>query len=386
MSLSDTALSVLARLGLSNDGAFAGIAIGYIAVQAYYNYVSSSTALHKITHAKSVPISDLRSLLDNTSENLVVVRGFVQAKSFLNGSWQTLRPNVISHDASGETGVALQRTLSYVYDDWSILAGITSDFKRLPFIGRRKSLRTPKQTSLRSVPFVLVGTSLWPHPEYVSVNLEGSDQPLPLTTVYSHLEPVSVTPLTFLQAIFGHPYPVGVLDEEKILPLGKEITAIGVCSLQEGNPQIKAFKDLPYFLTEKSKDDMVQHLTFKSSILFWCTIIFGSASLAILGYSSFKNWRRWKEWRQRRQDLQARSVEIDETDDSTQVQDDDGTEDIPDGQLCVICLMRRRRSAFVPCGHLACCQRCALSVERDSSPKCPLCRQAIRTSVRIYNS
>lgn len=60
--------------------------------------------------------------------------------------------------------------------------------------------------------------------------------------------------------------------------------------------------------------------------------------------------------------------------------------DIPDGELCVICLMRRRRSAFIPCGHLVCCQSCALSVERDLSPKCPVCRQAIRNSVRIYDS
>lgn len=60
--------------------------------------------------------------------------------------------------------------------------------------------------------------------------------------------------------------------------------------------------------------------------------------------------------------------------------------DVPEGQLCVICLMRQRRSAFVPCGHLVCCPRCALSVERELSPKCPVCRQTIRSSVRIYDS
>ena len=41
---------------------------------------------------------------------------------------------------------------------------------------------------------------------------------------------------------------VGLLDEEKILPLGKDITAVGVCSLKDGIPEIKSCKDLPYFL------------------------------------------------------------------------------------------------------------------------------------------
>lgn len=41
---------------------------------------------------------------------------------------------------------------------------------------------------------------------------------------------------------------VGLLDEEKILPLGKDITAVGVFSFKNGIPEIKSCKDLPYFL------------------------------------------------------------------------------------------------------------------------------------------
>lgn len=66
--------------------------------------------------------------------------------------------------------------------------------------------------------------------------------------------------------------------------------------------------------------------------------------------------------------------------------DDDEIEDVPDGQLCVICVMRRRRSAFIPCGHLVCCQGCAIAVEREVAPKCPVCRQEIRNSVRIFET
>lgn len=81
------------------------------------------------------------------------------------------------------------------------------------------------------------------------------------------------------------------------------------------------------------------------------------------------------------------AAESDNSSPESEVEDvDEDVGDVPDGQLCVICLMRRRRSAFVPCGHLVCCRRCAFSVERDLAPKCPVCRQSIRGSVRIYDA
>ncbi|KAH9611262.1 hypothetical protein KSS87_008935 [Heliosperma pusillum] len=59
----------------------------------------------------------------------------------------------------------------------------------------------------------------------------------------------------------------------------------------------------------------------------------------------------------------------------TEFLEDGDVGDVSDGQLCVIliCLTRRQRAAFVPCGQLVYCQRCALSVERDLAPKCPVC-------------
>lgn len=94
-----------------------------------------------------------------------------------------------------------------------------------------------------------------------------------------------------------------------------------------------------------------------------------------------RNWFRWKEWRRQRQQRVEQPRDI-----TAESNTDDDLGDVSDGELCVICLMRRRRSAFIPCGHLVCCPRCALLVERDSNPKCPVCRQTIRTSVRIYDS
>ncbi|KAJ6850804.1 E3 ubiquitin-protein ligase SPL2-like [Iris pallida] len=196
-------------------------------------------------------------------------------------------------------------------------------------------------------------------------------------TVYHHLHPVQATPYTFLQAIFGNGYAVGLLDEEKILPVGEEITAVGICRTQHGIVEIKSCPELPCFLSNMTKGEIEADLEVKTRILFWSGFVLGAVSISILSYAVVRNWQRWKSWRQVQQLHEDAQV---------QTSSDNGSDDVPDGQLCIICLMRRRRSAFVPCGHLVCCSSCAMSVERNSSPKCPLCRQNIRSSIRIYDS
>lgn len=97
---------------------------------------------------------------------------------------------------------------------------------------------------------------------------------------------------------------------------------------------------------------------------------------------SCRNWARWKAWRSRRRQQEAwireEAERIDQVDESE-------SQEVGDGQLCVVCLRRRRRSAFVPCGHLVCCSSCAFMIERDETPLCPICRQSIRSSVRVYD-
>lgn len=58
------------------------------------------------------------------------------------------------------------------------------------------------------VPFVLVEGQGWSHSDFVVVNMDGSRHPLPLITVYHQLQPINASPYTFLQALFGHEYPV----------------------------------------------------------------------------------------------------------------------------------------------------------------------------------
>ncbi|CAL1544048.1 unnamed protein product [Lymnaea stagnalis] len=46
---------------------------------------------------------------------------------------------------------------------------------------------------------------------------------------------------------------------------------------------------------------------------------------------------------------------------------------------CTICLTQEACAAFVPCGHIACCQRCSKFFK-----KCPICRGEVKTSFRVF--
>ncbi|XVF86901.1 hypothetical protein PTKIN_Ptkin18bG0078100 [Pterospermum kingtungense] len=386
MSSHEQALaSLISQLALSFDGAVLGAALAYAAFRTIFRFKSTSNALRKIRGAPSLRVADLRSILeedksDSTEEHVVVVRGAVDVKPPAEGrSWKTPKNSVLVSQESGDKAVIIQRTQTYIYHEWRGLFGWTSDLRAI--IG--KSWNKKESTSMRTVPFLLVEGRQWPQSDFVIVNMDGSRHSLPLTTVYHHLQPINASPYTFLQALFGHEYPVGLLDEEKILPLGKEISAVGICSFNNGVPEIKSCKELPYFLSDMTKDQMLVDLAFKTKILFWSSIILGSLSIGILGYAFVRNWNKWKEWRVRRF---AQSTHAASDDTTSEIAADEESGDVPDGELCVICLMRRRRSAFIPCGHLVCCQRCAVSVEREVLPKCPVCRMPIRSSVRIYAS
>ncbi|KAK1360295.1 RING-type E3 ubiquitin transferase [Heracleum sosnowskyi] len=382
MSVDQAAAAVLSQIALAADGAVLGLTLAYVAVRSILKYTSSSSALRKIHDAPSVRVSDLRSLLSTSDDGkIIVVRGSVEAKSVVEGNWKSLRAsNALVSPESGEKGVVLLRTQTCIYNEWRGFFGWTSDIRSL----FARSWKEQESSSLRTVPFILVDGGIWPYSDYVVVNMDGSRHPIPLVTVYHHLQPITASPYTFLQALFGHEYPVGLLDEEKILPLGKDITAVGICSLKNGTPEIKSCKDMPYFMSDMTKEQMLVDLAFRTKVLFWSGVVLSSLAIGVLGYAAVRNWNRWKEWRQVRRVQQDNSAASSEAE--TQVVADEETGDIPDGELCVICLMRRRRSAFIPCGHLVCCQRCALSIEREESPKCPVCRQSIRTSVRIYDS
>ncbi|XP_020105061.1 E3 ubiquitin-protein ligase SPL2-like [Ananas comosus] len=377
--------AAIARAATSFDGAVLGIGLALCAASTWAKYFATSHALRRIRLAPSAPISDLRSLLPSSSSDddeaaLIVVRGHVQPRSAVDGPpWASAKSfGSLVSQGSGERAVIVKQTQTCLYNEWRGIFGWSFDLHAI----FAKSWKEQRTSSFRSVPFILVEGGRWPRSGYVHVNLDGSDHPLPLTTVYHQLHPIQATPYTLFQAIFGNGYPVALLDEEKILPVGKEITAVGFCRTRDGALEVKSCQELPFFLSEMTKDEIEAELATNTAALLWSGILLGTLSIGILGYAIARNWSRWKEWRERRKrdrELRNQAASV-----PSGMEEELG--EVPDGELCVICLMRRRRSAFIPCGHLVCCPSCALTVERDSFPKCPVCRQSIRSSIRIYDS
>ncbi|XP_037908821.1 death-associated inhibitor of apoptosis 1-like isoform X2 [Hermetia illucens] len=54
---------------------------------------------------------------------------------------------------------------------------------------------------------------------------------------------------------------------------------------------------------------------------------------------------------------------------------------IPDEKVCKICYVNEYNTAFLPCGHVVACVKCASSVT-----KCPMCRQPFSNVMRVYFS
>ncbi|EAA04007.5 AGAP007294-PA [Anopheles gambiae str. PEST] len=73
---------------------------------------------------------------------------------------------------------------------------------------------------------------------------------------------------------------------------------------------------------------------------------------------------------------------------SSQPSTDEGEDDaggdrrVPsDGKICKICFVNEYNTAFMPCGHVVACAKCASSVS-----KCPLCQQPFINVLRLYLS
>ncbi|CAM6076810.1 unnamed protein product [Sphagnum tenellum] len=389
----------LTRIALAGDGVVLGIGMSVLALRTWLKYRAHSRALKELEETPLSRIADLRSLELSTKQQqekaaaaaIVMVRGRVQSKACVEESKHETEHDTgaLTAENVDEKAVYLERTQTCLYNEWRGILGWGYDWRGLLGWGSRKEQVT---VSRRKVPFVLVernGTSDHKPGElavYVHINMEDTEHPIPLVTIYHRFHPVPSSSYTFLQAMFGRRYPVGLLDEEKILPLGREITAVGTLSVSlDGTPVIKPSGCLPVFLTDLTRDQLLLDLANGRNVLFWMGIAATIVATGVLGYALIKNWAKWKQRHQQRQQQDDESRHVSEQD---RLIDDAGDDmmDIPDGELCVVCLLRRRRAAFIYCGHRVCCVTCAQQVEQGTNPRCPVCRQTVSGIVRVFDS
>ncbi|CAK9255562.1 unnamed protein product [Sphagnum jensenii] len=405
----------LTRIALAGDGVVLGIGMTVLALRTWFKYRSHAKALKDVEETPLSRIADLRSLVDGSSEDLtrtslhesnkevsmkhdalVMVRGKVQSKASVESKDKNHDTGALTAQNVDEKAVYLERTQTCLYNEWRGIFGWSYEWRAILGWGSRKEQVT---VSRRKVPFVLAerdgewDQKLGKLAVYVHINIEDAKHPVPLVTVYHQLHPVPSSSYTFLQAMFGRRYLVGLLDEEKILPIGREITAVGTLDMSlDGYPVIKPSGCLPIFLTDLTREQLLLDLANGRIVLFWMGIAVTTVAVGVLGYALIKNWTKWKERQQQRQqpDEGSRHVPggpfIISLLSSVENDDVEDMADIPDGELCVVCLLRRRRAAFIHCGHRVCCVGCAQHVEQGDNPRCPVCRQTVTGIVRVFDS
>ena len=57
-----------------------------------------------------------------------------------------------------------------------------------------------------------------------------------------------------------------------------------------------------------------------------------------------------------------------------------------DTQECVICMSEKTTCIIVPCGHKCLCSICSITLRKNYSSKCPICRIDITNSIEVIQS
>jgi hypothetical protein len=60
----------------------------------------------------------------------------------------------------------------------------------------------------------------------------------------------------------------------------------------------------------------------------------------------------------------------------------------PDAEetMCVVCFDAPKEYAIVPCGHQCVCARCAEQLTKTRTPTCPVCREPIQQTMKVFCS
>ncbi|XP_021864171.1 E3 ubiquitin-protein ligase SPL2-like [Spinacia oleracea] len=213
------------------------------------------------------PMSCLGSLLTSLPhqdvKKLVFIRGVILPTSFANiggldkvSSSSSSSPNqgvgsainILRSPKTGQHAVVVEKTTTHVYNETS--TNLMGDNKKQE--GTKIVSKARKQ-----VPFIIADHISVPCNEYVVINLEGADVEVPLQKVSYDKKHI------FTHNHNGRELQVDEVTEEEILPVGTVVTAVGIFSSENGIPTIKPFQDLPYFLTSKTKNEMIAEVSAK---------------------------------------------------------------------------------------------------------------------------
>ncbi|KAJ7569334.1 hypothetical protein O6H91_01G073600 [Diphasiastrum complanatum] len=225
-------VAAVSSIALAGDGLVLGAGMALLALRTWLKYRSHAKALKRLEDTPLSHIADLRSLLLLNPEEqsardgskseynsksvpqiaskeqqhedvLVIVRGSVQPKSYVDSNGRGQNEEIVVAENAGQKAVLVEKSQTFLYNEKRGIFGWRLEWRGL--FGW-SSLKEKVTNSRKMVPFVLVEGFAGKRPAFICVDLADSRHPLPLTTVSHQLYPAQASSYTFLQAMFGQRY------------------------------------------------------------------------------------------------------------------------------------------------------------------------------------
>ncbi|CAB1317119.1 unnamed protein product [Coregonus sp. 'balchen'] len=183
--------------------------------------------------------------------------------------------------------------------------------------------------------------------------------------------------------------PKGQLETEEMLKVGATLTGVGELILDTD----RVLKLRPptdgseYFLSSADFESL--RLEQEGQAVVWQVLasVFALAGAAVLFWVGRRYYRslrvRWDQERLRREFERLGAGGIGAGSTSGATQEGAGEQVTPLENACVICLTQPRSCVLLDCGHVCCCYSCYQALPQ---PTCPICRQAIKRVVPVYQA
>lgn len=193
---------------------------------------------------------------------------------------------------------------------------------------------------------------------------------LSLETVYEKFHPSVQSFPDVIGHFLSGERPKGLRETEAMLKVGSALTGVGELVLDSRHAvKLQPPKaGLRYYLSGLGFDALLRKQ--EASVRLWriLTLLFGTATCAVLAVLLYQQYRRRREKRLLGQMQEEAAAAA-------------GGEA---ANVCLICLSSPRACVFLECGHVCACEKCHRALPRPL--RCPLCRQDVVRVVPLYNS
>ncbi|XP_030631390.1 mitochondrial ubiquitin ligase activator of nfkb 1-A [Chanos chanos] len=319
-----------------------------------YIYKKKRKTVDKLNEAPQLPLNEKLADILNTTPGkclqYVVIEGVVQPAG------EPLR----SQFQEGSVGVIQRLVLREHKLVWNALARTWTDSERV------------LHQRVNSVPFSLVGADRAAVRVLCPLEATGPEMEI----IHEKFHQASFGFTDIIGQYLSGEKPKGQLETEEMLKVGATVTAVGELILDTD----RALKLRPptdgseYFLCTSDLETL--KLEQEGQAMVWQVLagVFALAGVAVLLWAGRRYYRglqeKWNRERVRREFERLGSA----------VASEDG-EDLEN--VCVICLTNPRGCVLLDCGHVCCCFSCYQALPQ---PTCPICRQAIKRVVPLYQA